>query len=168
MLTVSITHHRRNSQVDHVQLPDLRLFSNKIYLCLFKSPESQVQNTLSRAWNKVRRAQLLQWVGPWDSPRKYLTKNSTQASIFTLSHLSYGSLINPVSSVWGVGGFSLTMYSAISSSLSSKAGVLQRKAAFSISSTVSVAVRNIGGYFSIPQGGLAVSLLTPCHLLPME
>ena len=53
MLNVSITHPRSNYQVNHIQLPALRLFSNKTSLRLSELPESQGQNNLSREWNKV-------------------------------------------------------------------------------------------------------------------
>ena len=66
--------------------------------------------------------------------------------------LRYGSLIGPASVVWRVFRASLTMASAMSSSLCGKAGVLQRKSVFSTSATVSVAVKNVGGEFFHPIG----------------
>ena len=67
-----------------------------------------------------------------------------------LDHLMYRSLFNPVSAGWGVVGYSLTMVSAMSSSLCGKAGAFQRKAALDRSATVTVAVKNMGGDFSTP------------------
>ena len=49
-----------------------------------------------------------------------------------------------------VGGSSLTKVYSILSSLCGKVGVLQRKAKFSRSATVSVAVKNMGGEFFHP------------------
>ena len=61
-------------------------------------------------------------------------------------------VVNPVCSGWKVGGDYLTMHSVISSSLHSKLGVLQHKAAFSRSATVSAAMQNIGEKFFHPLG----------------
>ena len=77
---------------------------------------------------------------------------SMQAAGFVLAHLRYGSLVNPTSADWGVGNSSLTMASAMSSSLFSKAVLFHHKANFAISSTVSIAVQNMGGKFFYPIG----------------
>ena len=76
MLTVSITHPRRIYQVDHVQLPALRFFSDNNSLRLANSQESQGWNTLSRECNRVRRTWLRWWTGLWASPSKFPTKTS--------------------------------------------------------------------------------------------
>ena len=72
---------------------------------------------------------------------------STQAAGFALSCLRYGYIVNPDSAGWRVGGASITMSSAMSSSICGKAGVFQNKSAFTRSSTVYVTVQNIGGNF---------------------
>ena len=74
-------------------------------------------------------------------------KTSMREAGFALDHLRYGSLVNPASSVWRVGGYYLTMDFAMSSSLYGKLVVLQCKAAFSISYTVSATLKNTGGKF---------------------
>ena len=76
-------------------------------------------------------------------------------AVFALVRLKKGSLVNPDNAVYGVGGSSLTIDSAISSSLCGKAVVLQRKAEFSRSNTVSVAVQNMGGDFFRPLGNVS-------------
>ena len=54
-----------------------------------------------------------------------------------------------------VGGSSLKKASIMSSSLCRKAGVLQRKYALARSTTVSVAMQNMGGEFFHPIGGVS-------------
>ena len=84
-----------------------------------------------------------------------------------LSRLGYGSLTNPASAVWRVRSYSLTMDSAIPSSLCGKLVVLQSKAIFDISTTVFVAVQNMGGNFFHPIGRVS-SIATNSLSSPSE
>ena len=77
MLTESTIHPSMVWQVDHEKYPASSFFIEKTSLRCLVPCRSRVWNTLSSAWNIVRRTWWQRCLGPCASPRKSSTKTST-------------------------------------------------------------------------------------------
>ena len=147
MLMVSITQPRITWNMDQVHSPESRLLRDKNYFQLAVSAVYSVWNNLFSAWNKLFWRWCRLWLGSWDIPKSSSIKTSMQALGFAMVQLRQGFQLNPNRYYWKGGESVITNASTRSYIFCLQDGWLQCRAALDRSTTVYVAVQNMGVKF---------------------
>ena len=151
--------------MDQLQSPTYIFFRDKTSFQFDVSLNSMSCNTLSSVWDKLCQTWCRLWLDPWDRPKNSLTKMSMYSVGFVLLCLRYGLRLNPSRAGWRERDKRITTDYARSYSLCLWKMWLQRRAVFSRSVTISVAMKNMGGELFHSMGTVSVIVTSSSPIL---